>query len=130
MLPRFSSNEPGTREEEVQVDERAGDREEDLLHEVGRERPGERRAGMIATNIISVTKVPMFAGRKLFIATPDRIGGHDRPELDLARVGGAQDAVVREPGEHRLARLEDERGDDVADRDGLDLIPEVRQPAA
>jgi hypothetical protein len=26
--------------------------------------------GMIATNMISVTKVPMFAGRKPFIATP------------------------------------------------------------
>ena len=25
---------------------------------------------MIAVNIISVTNVPMFAGRKLFIATP------------------------------------------------------------
>jgi len=25
---------------------------------------------MMATNIISVAKVPMFAGKKLFIATP------------------------------------------------------------
>ncbi len=32
--------------------------------------PANFRGGMIATNMISVTNVPMFAGRKLFIETP------------------------------------------------------------
>ena len=32
--------------------------------------PGSVQLGMIATNITSVTNVPMFAGRKLFPATP------------------------------------------------------------
>ena len=32
--------------------------------------PGKVQAGMIATNMTSVANVPMFAGRKLFIATP------------------------------------------------------------
>jgi hypothetical protein len=32
--------------------------------------PANVQAGMMATNMISVTNVPMFAGRKLFIATP------------------------------------------------------------
>ena len=57
-------------EEEVDVDERAGDREEDLLDEVGGERPGERAGRDDRANITSVANVPMFAGRKLFIATP------------------------------------------------------------
>ncbi len=32
--------------------------------------PGNVAAGMIAVNMTRVTNVPMFAGRKLFIATP------------------------------------------------------------
>ena len=32
--------------------------------------PGKVQDGMIAQNITSVANVPMFAGRKLFIATP------------------------------------------------------------
>ena len=32
--------------------------------------PANVAAGMIATNISRVTKVPMFAGRNPFIATP------------------------------------------------------------
>ena len=32
--------------------------------------PANVQAGMMATNMSSVTNVPMFAGRKLFIATP------------------------------------------------------------
>ena len=82
----------------------------------------------MATNMISVTNVPMFAGRKLFIDDPDRVGGDDRPELDLAGIGRAQNAVVGEPGQERLAGLEGQPGDDVAGGDSLDLIPEVRQP--
>ena len=60
----------GNGQEQVQVDERAGDREEDLLDEVGGERTGNVQAGMMATNMTSVANVPMFAGRKLFIDTP------------------------------------------------------------
>ena len=43
---------------------------------------------MIATNISSVTKVPMFAGRKLFIATPTAYAvtiGQNRPRRDRRR---------------------------------------------
>src|SRR4029079_13412737 len=36
---------------------------------------------------------------------------------------------VREAGEDRLSRLEDEPHDDVLDGDGLDLVPQVREPA-
>ena len=67
---------------------------------------GKVQAGMIATNMTSVANVPMFAGKELFIATPAAYAGHDRPELDLTRISEAQDPVVRQPGEERLARLE------------------------
>src|SRR5213075_3134528 len=50
---------------------------------------------------------------------------------DLARIGGAEDAVVRKAGEEGLAGLEDERPEDVAGvfvPDALDLVPELVQP--
>ena len=45
MFPRFASNESWHGQEQVEVDERAGDREEDLLDEVGRERTETCRPG-------------------------------------------------------------------------------------
>ena len=57
-------------EEQQDVDERADDGEEDLVDDVGGEYPAKVEPGISATNISSVTNVPMFAGRKLFIATP------------------------------------------------------------
>jgi hypothetical protein len=82
---------------------------------------------MIATNMRSVTNVPMFAGEAVH-RDADRVGRHDRPERDLARVRGPEDPVVREAREHRLACLQDERCGDVPARNRLDLIPELRQP--
>ena len=70
QVPEAQVERARHREEEVQVDERPGDREEDLLHEVCSEDAGERARGISATHMRSVTNVPMFAGRKLFIDTP------------------------------------------------------------
>ena len=72
--------------------------------------------------------MPMFAGRKLFIATPAAYAvtiGQNSTWPGYA----ARRTVVREPGEERLAGLEHEPGDDVAGRDVPDLIPSVLQPA-
>ena len=68
--PFRASSKARDGEEQIEVDECAGEREEDLLDEVGGYAPAKVQARMMATNMSSVTKVPMFAGRKLFIATP------------------------------------------------------------
>ena len=56
--------------EQVDVDERAREREEDLLDEHPAEHARRFAPGTIAANISSITNVPMLAGRKPFSATP------------------------------------------------------------
>ncbi len=83
----------------------------------------------MATNISSVTNVPMFAGRKPFMRHPDGVRGDDRPELDLVLVGELEDSVVREPGEERLGRLDEAAPRRCSPGDVADLVPEVLDPA-
>ena len=119
----------GHGEEEVEVDERARDREEDLLHEVGGERAGEGRGRDDRGEHDQRRERADVRGQEVVHRDADGVGGHDRPELDLARIGRAQDPVVRKPRQERLSGLEEERRDDVAGRNVLDLVPEVLQPA-
>ena len=119
---------PGHGEEEVQVDERARDREEDLLHEVGGERAGDRRARDDRDEHEQRDEGADVRRQKIVHGHAHGVRGDYGGECDLAGVRGAENAVVGESRKDSLARLEEETGNDVAGRNRLDLIPELRQP--
>ena len=106
------------------------EREEDLLHEVGGERAADRRARDDRDEHEQRDEGAYVRRQEIVHGHADRIRGDDGGECDLAGVRGAEDAVVRKSREQRLAGLKNERCNDVADRNLLDLIPEVRQPPA
>ena len=123
----------GNTQKHVEVDERPGEGEEDLLHEIRRDRSADRAARDDGHEHEQRHERADVRRQEAVHRHAYRIGGDDRPQLDLPRVGHAQDAVVREPGEDRLAGLEGKGPDDVPGigvPDVLDLVPEVAQPAA
>ena len=119
---------PGHREEEVEVDERPGDREEDLLDEVGREGTADGRGRDDRHEHHQRDECPDVRREEAVHRDPHGVRGHDRGEPNLAGVGGAEDAVVREAGEGGLTGLECDARDDRVDREILDLVPEVGEP--
>src|SRR3954447_21424135 len=129
-VPEIDVERSRHREEEVEVDERACDREEDLLHEVRRDRAGERATGDERDEHDQRYEGADVRRKEVVHCHADRVRRHDRRERDFAGIRSAEDPVVRRPGEERLTRLEDESGDDVAGRYRGDLVPEVRQPPA
>ena len=80
----------GHREEEVEVDERPGDREEDLLDEVGGERAGERAARDDRDEHQQRHERADVRRQEAVHRHADGVGGDDRRELDLAGIGGAR----------------------------------------
>ena len=107
MLPEVLVERARHGQEEVEVDEGAGDREEDLLDEVGGDRAGERASRDDGHEHDQRHERADVRGQEVVHRHAHGVGGDDRPELDLTRIGRAQDAVVREPGEEGLAGLED-----------------------
>ena len=90
--------------------------------EPGEASPRRSRPAITVVNITSITNVPMFAGRKLFMATADRVGGEHEPEGDAhARERRAQDRQPGERGESRLGALQHDAGDHRPCRDLPDL---------
>ena len=123
---------PRHAQEHVEVDERPGDREEDLLHEIRGDRPRQRAARDDGDEHQQGDERADVRRQEAVHCHADGIRRDDRPELDLVAIGRLEDAVVGEPGEERLPELEDEREDDVAGvvlPDRFDLVPEVAEPA-
>ena len=115
-------------EEEVEVDERAGEREEDLLDEICRQRAREGAGRDDGHEHEQRHEGADVRRQEVVHRDPDRVGGHDGADLDVPGIRGAQDAVVGEAGKDRLRRLDGECEDDVAGRDLPDLVPEVLEP--
>ncbi len=83
----------------------------------------------IATNMSSITNVPMFAGHEVVQRDAGRVRREHRHVRDSARIRIAEDPVPAEGGEHRLRALEEAAQDDVADRDLGEGAPELLEPA-
>ena len=103
---------PRDREEEIEVDERPGDREEDLLHEVRGDRAAEGRGRDDRHEHQERHERADVRGQEAVHRDTDRVRGDDRRDPHLARIGKAEDPVVREPRECRLRGLEGDASDD------------------
>ena len=117
------------REEEVQVRERADQREEDLLDDVGAEHAGEGRAGDDRGEHQQHHEGADVGRQEAVQRHRGRVAGEDDLEA-RRRVGVAQDRVPGVGGQRRLDGLERDARDHVGRRDLGDRVPEVREPAA
>ena len=130
-VPELDVEGAGDGQEEVEVDERAGEREEDLLHKKAREDAGEGRSGdereedehhHEGADVRRQEPVQRYADR---VRREDGLEG----KLDV----GIRVAQYPEPSvssEGRLTGLHDESGDEIAERDARHLVPEVVEPRA
>ena len=117
------------REEEVDVDEGSGEREEDLLHGVGAEHRDEADPDQDRDHDQEHERSDV-GGQDPVQRDGDGIAGEDVTPFHPPGVGEAED---REPGERRRGRLHDhqeDRGDQRGCRDRRDRVPEIVEPAS
>ncbi len=77
-------------------------------------------------NMISITKVPMLAGRKRVHRHRRRVAGEHEAEPDLdPGKGGAQDPEPGQRRERRLRRLQDDPGGDRPGRQLAEFVEEL-----
>ena len=117
-------------EEQQAVDDGADDGEEDLVDDVSGEDPREAGAGDDRNEHQQRHERADVGRQEAVHPDTDGIGGHDRPQRHAGvRVGVAEDPVVGDPVERRLGHLQQHPGDQIADRNSFELIPEMGQPA-
>src|SRR5215216_365383 len=120
----------GDGKEEVEVDEGADHCEEDLVYEVSRQDPRERRARHDRDEHEEHDERPHVGGQHAVQSGRDRIRGHDRSYSNTRlRIGRSQDVNPGERVERRLYRLEEAPGDEITDRDLGHRVPDRVQPA-
>jgi hypothetical protein len=119
----------GDAQEHVQVDEGASEGEEDLLHQVRRDRAPDRTTGDDRDEHQQGDERADVRGEKAVHRDTHRVRCDHRPELDFLPIGRFQDPVVRKAREEGLARLEYERCRRVPTRHRLDLVPKLHDPA-
>ena len=117
--------------EQVHVDERAGEREEDLLHQHPAEDAREVRAGDDRDEHQQHHERADVGRQKAVERDAGRVGReHLAVRGRRVRIAGAQDEVPAERGERGLQRLQRPAGHEVAEPDARQGVPEARnQPA-
>ena len=118
------------RQEEVEVDEGADQREEDLLHRVAAEDSRERRAGDDRREHQQHHERAEVRRQDAVQRDGGGVAGEDLDPAHVARVGVAQDRVPAERRQGRLHRLQHDRGHQLGDRDARDRVPDLLEPAA
>jgi hypothetical protein len=117
------------RQEEIEVDEGAREREEDLLDGVAAEDPGEGRAGDHRRHHDQEHETAEVRRQDPVQRDRDGVAGEDVEPARL-RVGVLQDRVPRVAGGHRLEGLEGAVRDERPERDRRQRVPQLREPAS
>ena len=116
--------------EQVDVDERPGEREEDLLDEHPPEHARQGRAGD-DRGVHQQHRERTDVGRQE--AVERDAGGVGREHLAVRHrrrgIGGAQDREPAQRGKRRLHRLQRPAGREIAEPDPRERVPDVREPA-
>ena len=129
LVPELEVERARDGREEVEVDERADDQVEDLLHHVSGDDSGERRASNDSDEHEQHHERAHVRRDVVVERDTHRVGRQDRHERHAARVRVAQDAVPAKRSQRRLHTLEQAAEDDVPDRDLGDGVPELFEPA-
>jgi hypothetical protein len=120
----------GDRREQVDVDERPGEREEDLLHDRPAEHAREVGAGDDRHEHQQHHERADVGRKEAVESDAGRIGGEHLPVGHRrARERLAEDEVPAQRRERRLERLEREAGDEVPEPDPREGVPHAREPA-
>ena len=129
LVPELEVERACDRREEVDVDQRADDDVEDLLHDVAAEDARERRALDDRDEHEEHHERAHVRGHEVVERDARRVRGEHRHVGDAAGIRVAEDPVPAEGREHCLQSLEEAAQDDVADRDLGERAPEVLEPA-
>jgi hypothetical protein len=128
--PELDVEGAGDGEEEVEVDRCAGDREEDLLHEVAGEDPRERGPGDDRREHEEHGERAEIRRQNAVQGNGDRVTRDDRERLDpVGRIAGPEDPDPGERRENGLQRLQNEPEHQIPDCDVRDRVPKVGDPA-